>query len=302
MIHQTARPTHLGILRIAVFGMWFGILLGLDTAAFSDLPRGLIDLHLLTGPLRFLASAPGLLMAVKVAALAGCVLTVLGVRPYEAIAGVTSLLILTLDGLMKSVGSYANHAQSLILVLALLLVFFPAADALGIRKPRILNRSPWLYRAPLMVAATITASTYAFIGARRLFVGGIAIYTDESILRWVVARTLEEGAHDVSIGLTVLDHMWIVPVLSVGMLVTTIFEILSPVALVRSRFRWAWLAVITGFHLFTLVLMNIFFWENLVLLAILFTPITEWLARFLSNDPRTESDNSRRLDAGGVNP
>ena len=50
------------------------------------------------------------------------------------------------------------------------------------------------------------------------------------------------------------------------------------------------------------VLMNIFFSENLVLLAILFTPITEWLARFLSNDPRTESDNSRRLDAGGVNP
>jgi len=101
----------------------------------------------------------------------------------------------------------------------------------------------------------------------------VSIYTDGSIVRWVVARTLEEGAHDISVGLKVLDHPWLEVPLAVGMLVTTIAEILSPVALVNQRFRWVWLAVIAGFHVSTLFLMNIFFWENLILVAVLFTPL-----------------------------
>jgi hypothetical protein len=59
--------------------------------------------------------------------------------------------------------------------------------------------------------------------------------------------------------------------------VVTLFEILSPLALVWRRFRWVWLAVIAPFHLTTLFTMNIFFWENLILLAVVFTGLPTWV-------------------------
>lgn len=279
MIHRSSGPFHLAVLRIAVFLIWFVILFDFDASAFSRLPPGLIDLHAFSGALRALASSPTLLAIVKVAALVGCGLCVLGVRPFAVVAGPTAVLVLVLDTAMKSIGSYTNHAQILVLLLALLLPFFPAADSLSVHRRPPPDRSPWLYRVPLMVAATIIVASYTFIGARRLFTGGITIYLDDSIVRWVVARTLEEGAHDVSFGLRILDYPWLAVPLALGMVVTTAVEILSPLALVKPRFRWVWLAVIVGFHLSTLFLMNIFFWENLILLAVLFTPIVDLLRR-----------------------
>jgi len=276
VIHRHSGALHLAILRAAVFGIWFGILFDFDTQTYSQLPPELIDLHVLSGVIRALAT-PALLTVVKAAALVGCLLCVLGVRPFPAVAGPTSLLVFTLDVAMKSVGSYANHAQTLVLLLVLLLPFFPAADALSVHRRPAPERSPWLYRVPLVVAATIVVASYSFIGARRLFVGGVSVYADGSMVRWVVARTLEEGAHHSSVGLGVLDHPWLAVPLVLGMLVTTVVEILSPLALVKPRFRWVWLAVIAGFHLSTLFLMDIFFWENLVLLAVLFTPLADRL-------------------------
>lgn len=272
MIRRDAGPFELALLRIAVFGIWFAILLDFDAESFSRLPPEMMDHHVLGAVVRLVASAP-LLQVLKLAALAGSALCVLGVRPHSLAAGATALLILVMDVASKSIGSYANHAQTLVLLLALLLAFFPASDALSVHRKPPPERSPWMYRLPLMAVATLVAATYAFIGARRLFVGAVSIYTDGSIVRWVVARTLEEGAHDISVGLKVLDHPWLEVPLAVGTLVTTIVEILSPVALVNQRFRWVWLAVIAGFHVSTLFLMNIFFWENLILLAVLFTPL-----------------------------
>jgi hypothetical protein len=39
-----------------------------------------------------------------------------------------------------------------------------------------------------------------------------------------------------------------------------------------------WLAVIVPFHFMTLLAMNIFFWENLVLIMLVFTSLTAWIA------------------------
>jgi len=55
-----------------------------------------------------------------------------------------------------------------------------------------------------------------------------------------------------------------------GYFVTTLFELTSVGVLFSQRFRLLWLVVIASFHVITLVSMNIFFWENLVLMAVIF--------------------------------
>jgi hypothetical protein len=52
--------------------------------------------------------------------------------------------------------------------------------------------------------------------------------------------------------------------------VTTLFKLSSAGALFSRVFRLAWLVVIVSFHFVTLFAMNIFFWENLLLVLVIF--------------------------------
>jgi hypothetical protein len=59
-------------------------------------------------------------------------------------------------------------------------------------------------------------------------------------------------------------------------------EIASPLILTSRRIRMVWLALIVPFHFMTLFAMNIFFWENLVLIMLVFTSMTAMAARMVS--------------------
>lgn len=297
------RAEHLAVLRIVVFSIWLVLIATMDTSVYSLLPEGLSDprgVGELLG-LPFVLQNPALVQGLWIAAMAGCALCILGVRPYGPIATATALLVLYHDALVKSFGSYSNHAQVVPLLLVMILALFPAADAFSVSR-REHSGSPraWLYRTPLVASAAVLCVTYSFIGARRLFLGGVGIYTDESMLGWIVARTLEYGAHDLSVGLAVPDLQWLWPLLGTGLLITTAFEVLSPLALRSTHFRFWWVGVVAMFHLSTLVLMNIFFWENLILLAVLFTPLTD---RIVDRVPSPRDDRSTPeagAQAGGL--
>jgi hypothetical protein len=56
----------------------------------------------------------------------------------------------------------------------------------------------------------------------------------------------------------------------VGYFVTTLFELDSAGVLFSRAFRLLWLVVIVSFHFVTLFAMNIFFWENLLLVLVIF--------------------------------
>jgi uncharacterized membrane protein YphA (DoxX/SURF4 family) len=51
--------------------------------------------------------------------------------------------------------------------------------------------------------------------------------------------------------------------------VTTIFELLAPLCLVWPRFRRVWVVVIVAFHIVNWWLLNLFFWQNAVLVLLL---------------------------------
>lgn len=282
MIHATARAPHLAVLRIATFGTWFAIVAQLRVRQFATIPPELVHPPGLFRalPLDELLIRPDLLQVIRVAALVGCVLAMAGVRPFPVVAVPTVALLFVLDGAMKSIGGFTNHAQAAVLTTAAILVLFPAADAWSVaRRPPPPRSSPWLYRAPLLLATLVLTTAYTMIGLRRLVDGGLALVTGPSVEVWLVSRSLEYGRYPFDEGLRVLDHPWILAGAVAGMALTTAFEILSLLTLRSDRFRRVWLVVIVPFHVATLLVMRIFFWENLVLVLVLLTGLPGLLVR-----------------------
>ena len=271
------RPTELAVLRIVVFTIWLVLLANMDLSLFADLPAealrptGLVVLL----PLDTLAASPHLLTAVRLVAMIGCVACVVGVRPWRGIAATTVVLLLVCDGLAKSVGWYANHAQFAPLVAAALLAVAPSADRLSLprRAPAVPDVSSLRHGAPMFAVALLVTLSYSLVAARRIFEGGGSVFVDHSILEWSVLRSLEDHHYPWDFGLVLLENQWLLPLMATGFAITTLFELLSPLALHHRRFRVAWLAVVIPFHFGTLILMNIFFWENLLILAVLFTAL-----------------------------
>jgi hypothetical protein len=268
------RPADLAMLRIALYGVWFVNLLLTDFSLYSRLPSDLFRGHGLAAylPIDSLAGTPHLLESLKWLAILGCLLCVIGIAGFRLIGLVTFVPLFLLDSSMKALGTYANHAQVVPLLLALTLPLFPAADAYSIRFSNKADHPSGSYRLGLLYSAAVMTITYSFIGARRLMIGGVGIHRDGSLERWIVGRTLEDNAFGLDTGLSILDHPWLVPILALGMFVVTVFEILSPLVLRYRSFRRLWLLVIVAFHLSTLLGMNILFWENVVLLPVLFLP------------------------------
>ena len=64
--------------------------------------------------------------------------------------------------------------------------------------------------------------------------------------------------------------------LQAGFPIATVFEVLSPLCLFYRRFRWAWILVISAFHVATGLFMQIWFTANFLLIFVFLTDI-DWL-------------------------
>jgi hypothetical protein len=64
--------------------------------------------------------------------------------------------------------------------------------------------------------------------------------------------------------------------LKAGFPFITLFEILAPLCLAWPRFRWVFIPFMLSFHLLSLVVMNIFFFDDMILYLLL----VDWSRRF----------------------
>jgi hypothetical protein len=299
VLHAGARAADLAVLRVAVFVTWLAVVARTPLDLYPDIPAELFEprgvMRLL--PTEALLAAPTALLTLKVLAVAGCALCVLGIRPFPAVAVPTVSLLVVFDGATKSLGLYANHDLAALLFVAMLVSFFPAGDAISVMgRRRDAPPSSDLYGAALQLSVLVLALTYALAGFRRLITGGVEVFATDSIVLWLVARSSEWAAYGFDEGLRVLDHEWLRPAMVLGMLVATVAEALSPLVLCSRRFRLVWVPVIVGFHLFTLLTMRIFFWPNLVLIAVLVAGLGPWIARRLDPGPRSSEPDPGRGD------
>lgn len=290
MVLEKAGLEALGILRIAVFGIWAVQVVRTPLGRAADLPMELFDPP---GPLALLPTGfwdrlfqPTPLLVLEVGLTLIFLLAALGARPFPLVGMASMAGMMLFDGIAKGWGAYVNHAQMAVLYAGVLIALSPAADALspfrrgerdsgeeaGPRSPSG-QTAQGAYRFPLVATAVVLAVTYALIGGHRVAVGGMEIFMGDALPTYLAIRTFEYSAHQFQLSTVLLGSGGFLLALKAAFAVTTVFEILSPLALLYRRFRILWLLVIVPFHLATLVTMNIFFWENLILLVLVFTDI-----------------------------
>lgn len=287
MLHQNASRESLGLCRIAVFGLWTFIALSTPLSLFADLPKewfeppGGVTLLLPRSVYEALLTPTALLALKWVLVILGFLLAA-GTRFYTALAVLFGASLLFFDVLTKGFGGFLNHARVGLMYAAWILAAFPqAAHGLSFRRSDDPGRpSPERYAAPMAAMSLIFALCYSLIGFRRLIGGGAGVFWGDALPTYLAVRSLDYSSvvWGFQYGLWIFKGPWIEWAFKTGYLVTTIFEALSPLCLFLPRFRLAWLLVIVPFHVVTLFTMNILFWENLLLIALLFTPLTHLLA------------------------
>ena len=294
MIHETSNAESPAILRITVFSMWLyhlwhdpiHELASMPLVLFS--PIGVLDL-LPSAVWPLILSGP-FLWTMKILLLLTLPLLILGVRPFSRIAIPVCIALTLYQGLTRSYGKI-NHGELAMLYAAYVLAISPCVDALSVMKPRNPSTKS-RYAAALFAMAAVLCLTYTFVGVRRFAVGGLEVFLDESILSYVAHRSAEPGPFGLNFGLMVLEHPLMSKLLEVSFFVLTAFEALSMLALFNRWFRWCWVVVMLGFHVSTIITMQISFSANMVLIVLLLTPATPYAST------RIHTMLARRTQAG----
>lgn len=287
-LHSEADQNILGLVRIAVFGVWFLLVWNTPIQEYAHFPAesfstyGIYRLLFDFIPMPVLETmlTSGFLIGLKVALLVCCLMCAAGVRPWYPLAALTLLLIFLFDAIVRGYYGYVNHAQLSLLTATIVLILFPAADGWSIAGDRTESAAGNTYRLPVAVAAFLLCLPYSFIGVHRIFYGGLEIFTGDALLNYMSVQSLNYSEYSFELGLIILQSEIIAVLFKAGFFVITVFEILTPLVLVHRRFRLIWLAIIIPFHFLTLLTMNIFFWENLILILALLTGLPYYIRGF----------------------
>lgn len=254
-------------IRAAVCLVWLVVLLQTPFEHYDSLPRQLFDE---VGFLLLLREAglaiewvflPGVLGALKLAALAGCAIGLVWRHAPRALLLATASLVWFLDAVTKSLQAYPNHAQ----VVPLLILLIVAC--------RSRRRSSHASTGIVWLSALAIVVPYTFIAVNRILRGGIAIFAGDSVANSMMLASY----YHPPFGFQVLPALMAVtpfaPFVRLTFVAVTIVELTSIGTLLSRRWRTLWLFSITLFHLSSLVLSNIFFWENLLLIWAVFGPL-----------------------------
>jgi hypothetical protein len=275
VLHDRASARSLGILRAAVFTIWLGDLLREPITDLARLPVDLFDplgvLKLVPAEVWPVVFSVPFLVTFKWAMVALALPLALGIGPYRLLAVAAALAFTLWQGLSRGMLGVV-HREMAILYVTWVLALAPAADAFRLGPLRPPRAAAW-YRAPLMAATLAYLLTYAAVGVRRLTAAGPEIFTDGTILRYLVMRSGEPGWWRDGAGLAVLSQPWLAWLVQLAFPVVTLFEVLAPLTLIDRRFRLAWIVVIVPFHLLSWGMMQIFFLQNILLLPFL---LHEW--------------------------
>lgn len=285
LLHNNADPRILGILRFAVFGLWLILIINTPLTIYADLPSesfstwGFYQLLFSNLPPEILASILSyeFLFGLKIVLIVCTVLCTAGVRPFKPLAIITIILIFIFDGIVKGFYGFTNHAQLGALYCAIVLSFFPAADGFSFLGDKKTVKTSNQYSLPVIISAFLICLPYSFIGLHRLFYGGAEIFTGDALLQYMSVQSMHYAEYDFRLGLLILESDVIAAFLKLGFFIITIFEILTPLVLINRLFRYVWLVIIIPFHFLTLLTMNIFFWENLILISVLLTGLPYWM-------------------------
>jgi hypothetical protein len=288
---QWGSRQHVTAVRTVVLGIWLTIVAITPYGDYAQLPDGMIAGYglgrlLLGGHVlrAFFFSYP-VLMALKWGAIVGCALAILYPNRFRWLTPVVLVFIVVLDQLTKSLNGFINHAQLAPLLVLLVFAAFggrrylprlgfgPDADApreTGSALPPPGGATGFQYVPIVWLAGLMIIIPYTFIAVNRFFQGGLELFRGDALLDYIALTSRRYSVYGSSIFLDLIEVPWLAAALKAGYLVTTLFELTSAGVLFSRIFRRVWLLVIVPFHAVTLFAMNIFFWENVLLILVLF--------------------------------
>lgn len=283
LLHDHARAATLGFVRACVFAIWLAKVVAMPLPFLADLPAAMLRAPGLLGvvpeALWAWVLTPAVLAGLQVILVLAVGWAAVGAAAYRPVALVAALLLTLYMGLACGF-TFVSHQELGLLYAAYVLAIFPAADGFAWkRRPRPLPpRPPALYGAALVTLALVILLPYAAIAAYRVSRAAPELFLSDSMAYWMVSLS-GVNPDGWSLGLWVLEHPALVTLMQIGFPVTTAFELTAPLALIAPRFRRVWLAVIVPFHLLSWLVLNILFWENLLLIGLLLTDVDRWFGQ-----------------------
>ena len=272
MLHENATARHLALLRMWVFGMWIGDLLKDPSTDLAEIPLAYYQpVGVLQGlPTSFWEAALSEpLLQIWWGALAVLLLlSGVGVPFYRGVALVTCVLLTFYQGVIFGFTS-VTHGPIAALYIAWILAVFPSADAFSLRRNPKPSPSNHVYQAAILTATVLFLATYMLVGVRRVVDGGIDIFLDGSILRFLARNSVSPDHLSQRLGLRLLEYPGLSTMFEVGFVIVTFFEIFSLLCLSSKWFRRSWLAVMLPFHVLSWPLLQLLFLHNILLICVL---------------------------------
>jgi hypothetical protein len=289
LLHEQAGPRLLRLTRLGIFALWIFKLLLDPLWRLAELPRDLFQpigiLTLLpTAALDHLLTPTGLTALLLVTLI---VLTIgLTNRAFPLISTLAAILLTAYSCLIRGFGP-AVHTDTVALFAVYVLAGFSVADFFtgrdGSPLPSVEGRegtraptaNAWS-SYPLFTIVALLCLSYALVGFNRMVRGGLPVFTGDTMEVWAIDASLRAYYFNTNIGWHIPEWPWIVFMLKAGLPVITLFEMTAPLCLVSSHYRWVFIPVMFSFHLLSLVVMNIFFFDDMLLYLLLI----DWSRRF----------------------
>jgi hypothetical protein len=274
LIHHDASLGALRLVRILVFSVWFLRVafkplheLALIPGSLSE-PAGL--LALLPPSVEAMLHGAGFLYALKAAALLSFALVIAGVALRPSMVAACVLMTL-FSSLWRGFAGHIDHESILVLYAGYLMTLFAFADRRAEAKgERIAPGGPTPAGIQLTTILAVLCFVYTMVGVFRTVRGTPGVYTGDSMVFWALRNSYDTADPTGHFGRYVTDYPWLGQMLKAGYPVITLFEVSSFLVLFSRWYRYAFLAVMIPFHLLSLFVLNVFFWENMVLYVLFF--------------------------------
>jgi hypothetical protein len=278
LLHEQAGPGLLRLTRLGVFALWIVKLLLDPLWRLAEMPREFFQ------PVGILALLPAsvldhLLTPVVLTTLLVVTLVVLTLgltnRAFFLISTLAAILLTAYSSLIRSFGP-AVHTDIVLLLAVYALSGFAWADWIALKFDGGKSPSGAWNSYPLVTIVAILCLSYCLVGLNRTVAGGARVFTGDTMEAWTIDASLRAYYFNTNIGWHIPEWPVIVFMLRSGLPVITLFEITAPLCLASSRYRWIFIPVMLSFHLLSLVLMNIFFFDDMLLYLLL----VDWSRRF----------------------
>jgi hypothetical protein len=296
ILHQNATARTLAALRIAVFGVWFFVIL---FDPFPDLAHYPTGLFRPPGVLKILPHAAWNLLlttsglwTMKILLLAALAGAAVGLK-FRATSVASAVLLVFHQGLARGF-TYIYHEEIPLLYAAALLALFPCDDAISWRHGAPPVRDGRVYTAAMLSVAAMLSLCFCFAGVYRCVMGGLEIFTSDSLRIWVLRNASISSFSWAGVGPAMVASDTFNAWLKAGLVLVTLIEVLSPFALISKPFRRFYVPAMLFFLAINAILLNVNFWETALLLLVF---VDESTAPALFRSCSRLCKHGRRADA-----